>query len=552
MAYQPVATLDDQPESRIPSSQSSTSARFTPDFDSDDEEDGRGLEDVEDEEGYELNEIRHGQQGDEGDSLGGADEEEDEHSDDGADVPLAGQRRRRRRRTERVQSFELYTPDEEKRVRRKLDIRLVLFVAMLYMVSFLDRTNIGNANVAGLSTSLRLSTSQFEWLLRAFYISYVLFEWMTICYTLFPPHVYIASCVFFWGLLACLQSFATSFAFLLILRVLLGIAEAAFVGMPIYLSFFFRRDELALRTGMFIAAAPLASTFSGFLAYAIMRFGDILPISNWRVLFFLEGAPALLVAIVAWYWLPDRPSTTRWLIARERKVAALRMRSETTTKSATHSIPWSTILSPLLNPLSYLPALMFFACNVAFSSMPVFMPLILTDMGFPPLTSQALTAPPYLFAFLAILLTAYLSDRHRTRTVPMVFHALLAMSGYTLLSLARTLHLGVWTRYACVFPICAGFFSCVTVVITWTVNNQRTAAEKGTGVGILQFVGQLGPFVGTGLYPKQDGPYFERGMVVCAVCMLCVAGLAGGYCWMLKKENRRRQANSKNGFVYIT
>jgi MFS family permease len=383
---------------------------------------------------------------------------------------------------------------------------------------------------------------------------------MTICYTRFPPHIYIASCVFFWGIIACLQAFATSFPFLLVLRVLLGIAEAAFVGMPIYLSFFFRRDELALRTGMFIAAAPLASSFSGSLAYGIMRFGDVLPIENWRVLFFLEGAPALLVAVFAWWWLPDAPSSARWLTPRERKVATLRMRSEDgssnlhTTKSEAatryaHAIDWSTVLSTIRNPLSYVPAFMFFACNVAFSSMPVFMPLILTDMGFSHLASQGLTAPPYLVAFFAILTTAYLSDRFQTRTIPMVFHALLAMSGYLLLSLAHVLHLSVWMRYACVFPICAGFFCCVTVVITWTVNNQASNEGKGTGVGILQFIGQLGPFIGTSLYPEEEGPFFVNGMVVCAICMAAVAGLALGLRWLLVRENRRSR---RKGFIYIT
>ena len=113
-----------------------------------------------------------------------------------------------------TESFTLYTPDEERRVIRKFDRRLVLFVAFLYMLSFLDRSSmlprrsfqglsldlltsslqdIGNAKVAGLSKDLGLSSSQFEWLLRAFYITYISFEWMTLLWKVFPPHIYRTS-----------------------------------------------------------------------------------------------------------------------------------------------------------------------------------------------------------------------------------------------------------------------------------------------------------------------------------------------------------------------
>jgi hypothetical protein len=143
MAYQPVDTSNDKLEAPSSSTQSSTSARFTPDFDSDDEDEAHRLRRLEDEEGYELKEINRPKWTEEAeDTFPGAEHDEDEEgSEDGQDVPLAGQRRRRRR--ESVQSFELYTPDEEKRVRRKLDVRLALFVSFLYLISFLDRTNIG-------------------------------------------------------------------------------------------------------------------------------------------------------------------------------------------------------------------------------------------------------------------------------------------------------------------------------------------------------------------------------------------------------------------------
>ncbi|KAK4494609.1 hypothetical protein PRZ48_013965 [Zasmidium cellare] len=532
--------------------ESSTSARLTPDSDSDDDELG-GLDQVEAEEGYELRPVgKHSPRLEEHATAGAEEDDEDDHA------PLAGGRHRRQ---SSIQSFELYTPDEERRVKRKLDTRLVLFVALLYFLSFVDRSNIGEAKVAGLTRDLKLSDDQFEWLLTAFYIAYVLFEWMTLCYKIFPPHIYISCCVCAWGILASLQSLSTGFAFMIILRGLLGIGEAAFVGMPFYLSFFFRRDELAFRTGIFIAAAPFATSFASFLAYAIVLFGKSTGIASWRLLFLLEGFPACLVAVWAWYWIPDSPGTARWLTSRERKVATMRMRNESAVdmksekSNALHTnVPrhkrkfkWDEVQRTLIDPKSYLTAGMFFCCNVAFSSMPVFLPTILNSMGYTRLAAQGLSAPPFLFAFFVVLITTLVSDRVKSRSIPMIVHALLAMSGYIFLAIAGVWQIGHTLRYLAVFPICSGFFSAVAIVITWTINNQASDEGKGTGMAVLNVIGQMGPLLGTRLYPDSDAPYFVTGMSVCAVAMALVAVLAFVLRLVLQRENAGRRDRWRGG-----
>ncbi|KAK6434362.1 hypothetical protein LTR95_009450 [Oleoguttula sp. CCFEE 5521] len=546
-SYAPVATGNTKELSSPLESPSST--HLTPDSDSEDDE---TAVDFDAEAGIELKELDHG----EGSADAGA-----EVSDDEANALV-----KKRKRRESAQSFELYTPDEERAVRRKLDTHLVLFVALLYLLSFLDRSNIGNAKVAGLSKDLDLSDSQYSWLLTAFYISYILFEWMTVMYQLVPPHIYISVCVCAWGILASLQSLATSFGYLVVLRALLGIGEAAFVGIPFYLTFFFKREELAFRTGIFVSAAPLATSFASTLAWGIVALGDRTGVASWRLLFLVEGFPAVLVAVWCWIWVPDSPATARWLTPRERKVATLRLRRETvdastdgdekafrTTRSMTlprhkKKFQLKEVAKTLADPKSYLTAAMFFCCNVAFSSMPVFLPTIINSMGFSKLASQGLSAPPFLFAFFAVLITALLSDRLKSRSIPMVFHALLAMAGYVVLTV-----LGIFQvtspalRYAAIFPICAGFFSAVTVVITWTVNNQRSDEGKGTGMAVLNVIGQMGPLVGTRLYPDSDRPFYVKGMSVCAGAMGCVAVLALALRWVLMRENRRERGRRKGG-----
>lgn len=153
--------------------------------------------------------------------------------------------------------------------------------------------------------------------------------------------------------------------------------------------------------------------------------------------------------------------------------------------------------------------------------------------------SQALSAPPYLLSFAIVLFTAYASDKAKTRSPFIIFHALLACSGYMLMFLAGVLGLPGWIRYLGVYPASTGFFSCVTLIITWTLNNQVSDEGRGTGVALLQYFGQCGPLLGTRLYPESEGPLYLKGMAVCAGFMGLVAVLAWGLRLVLVRENGR-------------
>ena len=336
---------------------------------------------------------------------------------------------------------------------------------------------------------------------------------------------------------------------MLILRACLGISEAAFVGIPFYLSFFYKRDELALRTGFFISAAPLATSFAGTLAWIITRFGNHIPIASWRLLFLVEGFPSIVVAIFVYLLIPDAPGSTRYFTPRERKVARLRLRKEkdNTPNSEERRLNLTQIRQTLVDPKSYLTAAMFFCCNVAFSSLPVFLPTIVEEMGYSAIASQALSAPPYLVAFFIVLITAWLSDHFRTRSTFVIFHALLATVGYAMMAVAGSMHASPFVRYIGVYPAATGFFSAITIIITWTINNQMSDSGKGTGLAMLNYIGQLGPLVGVHLYPDSDQPFYTKGMTICAGFMVVVAILAGILRWILIGKNRHvdieRKAN---------
>jgi hypothetical protein len=214
-------------------------------------------------------------------------------------------------------------PVVEARVRRKLDTHLIPLLSALYLLAFLDRSNIGNARIAGMENDLRLTSDKYEWLLTIFYISYIVFAPLALMWKVVPPHIWAAFCVLGWGVLSTVQAATQNWAGMMALRFLMGVFEIAYgPGVPYLLSFFYLRHELGLRAGLFLSAAPLANTFAGALAYGITSGSPAF--AKWRVLFLVEGLPTVCMAVVAFFFLPDSPGTAKFLTEEEKDVARRR------------------------------------------------------------------------------------------------------------------------------------------------------------------------------------------------------------------------------------
>lgn len=190
------------------------------------------------------------------------------------------------------------------------------------------------------------------------------------------------------------------------LRFFMGVAEAGYgPSLPYLLSFFYLRHELGLRIGFFLSAAPLASTFAGALAFGITS--GHASIANWRLLFLVEGLPTIAMAAVTFFYLPDSPSTARFLDEDEKRIAMARGVRQAGHGKRVGSINFKDIGATFLDPKAWMTAVcfalslislevlifvqfMYFSCNVSFSSLPVFLPTILKESKKPQCTQPAL------------------------------------------------------------------------------------------------------------------------------------------------------------------
>ncbi|KAK3937867.1 major facilitator superfamily domain-containing protein [Diplogelasinospora grovesii] len=411
----------------------------------------------------------------------------------------------------------------EKRIRRKLDRVVVTLVFLSYLAAFLDRSNIGNAETAGMSKDLGFDDAHYQWLLTIFYIPYIVFEWFAIMWKIIPPHIWAGVTVLTWGLASTLQAAAFNWEGLMVCRWFLAMAETGFApGVPYLLSFFYRRHELGLRCGIFLSAAPLATTFAGALAFGITS--GYPSMANWRLLFLVEGLPCLVLAVAIFYLLPDSPDTAKFLTPEEKEVAKARAiaQSGKEGKDRLGGFEWKEALAAFKQPQTLIQPMMYFSCNVSFASLPVFLPAILTTMGYSNINAQGLTAPPYFLSFLVCIGTTYLADRTRQRGLIIMALSLMGGVGYVLLATVQS----VGVRYLGVFLAAAGVFPAIANILSWVLNNQGTDTKRGVGITMLNIIGQCGPLLGTRIFPVTDRPYYVKGMAICAAFMFFNAFLA--------------------------
>ncbi|KAF3910959.1 hypothetical protein AA313_de0200207 [Arthrobotrys entomopaga] len=367
-------------------------------------------------------------------------------------------------------------PEAERRLVRKLDWHIPPLVGFLFLLSFLDRSNIGNAKIAGMADDLELTGNRYSWLLTIFYISYIIFQFQGLMWKIVRPHYWACFIIFAWGVIATCQSAAQSWAGEMALRFLLGAAEAGFgPSIPYLLSFFYLRHELGFRSGIFLACAPLASTFAGALAYGITSGHPKL--ASWRLLFLVEGIPTILGAFLAFFFLPDSPPAARFLTEDEKAIAKARVLRQTGQEERPEGIVWKDILLTLGDPKAWFTALMYFSCNVSYSSLPVYLPTILNQMGFSSINSQGLSVPPYFISVFVTVGTCWLADRFQQRGFMIVLLSLVAGIGYILLAACP----GVGPRYFGTFLAASGVFPAIANILPWVVNNQGSDTRRGMG-----------------------------------------------------------------------
>lgn len=418
--------------------------------------------------------------------------------------------------------------DLETRTVRRVTVRLVPLLMALYFVNYLDRTNLGIAK-AEVSADLQLSATMFGLASGIFFIGYVLVEVPSnLALARFGARRWLARIAVSWGIVAVALGFAPNATTLLVLRFLLGVAEAGlFPGVVFYLSQWFPAAHRARMVGVFMLAIPIASALGTPLAAWLIQAGHgvAFGLAGWRFMMICVGLPAVILGVICWFYLTDRPQDAHWLTAAQRRWLVDTLAEEHRATAARHHYP---LRRTLTSPRVWALALVYFGIVYGLYALAFFLPSIIAGVNqtfgvrLSLIQVGLITAVPYLFAAAAM----FFWSRHADRSREYVWHVALP-----LILGGLTIPVALYLRHpvAVMVPVtfaAIGIYSALPVF--WALPSKfLTGAAAAGGIGLINSLGNLGGFAApytTGALADLTGSN-RSGMWVIGVVMTACAVL---------------------------
>ncbi|PKW16637.1 MFS transporter [Saccharopolyspora spinosa] len=301
------------------------------------------------------------------------------------------------------------------RLRKKVLWRLSPFLGLMYLVNYLDRTNLAFAGPAGMKTDLGLSAAAFGFASGIFFLGYLVLEVPSnLALHRFGARRWLARILVSWGVVASLIAFVPNAESLYVLRLLLGMAEAGFApGVLLYLTYWFTKRDRARAMALFLVAIPLTSVVGAPIAGALIQYGAaILPgMSGWRFMILMTGLPAVILGVICWFYLTDRPEGATWLTGREKQLLVADLRAEEGDGEKSHRVR-----DALLQPRVWLLGLTYFGILYGLYATGFFLPTIIAGfketygVEYSTLEVGLLTAIPYGVAAVGMIFWARHSD----------------------------------------------------------------------------------------------------------------------------------------------
>lgn len=380
------------------------------------------------------------------------------------------------------------------RTLRKVAIRIVPFLMAMYFVNYLDRTNLGIAK-NDISQHLQLSATMFGLASGIFFIGYVLVEVPSnLALNRFGARRWLARIAVSWGIVAIAIGFAPNAATLLVLRFLLGVAEAGlFPGVIFYLSLWFPRDHRARAVALIMLASPLAAAIGTPVSAWLIHVGKgLFGLAGWQFMMICVGAPAVLLGVMCWFYLTDHPGEATWLHNDERRWLVEVLAAEERAVSSSFEFP---LRRALTSPRVWALALVYFGVAYGLYALAFFLPSIISGftktfgVGLSIVQVGLITAIPYACASVAM----YFWSRHADRTREHVWHVAIPMfvGG---LAIPVALYLG--SPVLVMIPVvitAAAVFSAIPSF--WALPSRfLTGAAAAGAIGLINSLGNLGGF----------------------------------------------------------
>ena len=320
--------------------------------------------------------------------------------------------------------------DIERTTMARVFWRLVPFLLLLYIISWLDRVNVSFAKLQ-MSADLSMSDSVYGLGAGIFFVGYGLCEIPSnLLLARYGARLWIARIMVTWGLISMAMMFVEGAFSFYVLRFLLGVAEAGFLpGIIYYLGHWFPKQHRARAVSWFMIGIPLSLVFGGPLSGWIMEdFDEALGLHGWQWMFLVEGIPAFLLGFVVLFFLTEKPAEARWLSAEQRDWLSATIAAEQHTAHTRHGV---SLRMALTHPTVWLLAIVMFCCQTGSYGLSFWVPSIVESLtGHAEFVVGMITAIPYVAAALAMVLVGRSSDRSGERFLHVAIPSLIGAAGF--------------------------------------------------------------------------------------------------------------------------
>ena len=373
----------------------------------------------------------------------------------------------------------------------KVTRHLMWFLFLLFVVSFLDRINIGFAGLT-MMKDLSLTSTQFGLATTLFYIAYIACGIPSnIVLARIGARKWIGSIMIAWGLASTATMFATNPQSLYFFRVLVGITEAGFLpGMLLYLTYWFPSAYRARANALFMIAMPVTAAVGSAISGAILGMDGILGLKGWQWLFLLEGMPACFFGVVVYFYLNDSPQQARWLTNLEKttltRMLAAEHKADPVAKPAG---PKVSLMSELTSTTVLKFSVAYFCLVNSLAMVAVWTPLIVKSFsgGASNTTIGLLAAIPSVCTVIGMIWWGRRSDRAQERRWHTVLPMLLAAAGW--LITAYSSHPALQLLGVCLAS--TGAYTAMSIFWT-TPDHALSFTARALGIAVINAVGNIG------------------------------------------------------------
>jgi MFS transporter, ACS family, tartrate transporter len=411
-------------------------------------------------------------------------------------------------------------PTVEQTAMRKVYVRLLPFSVLCMFVCYLDRVNVGFAALT-MNKDLGLSAYLFGLGAGAFYGGYCLFEVPSnLVLEKVGARFWLARIMITWGLFSGGMAFVRGPIGFVVLRFLLGAAEAGFFpGILYYFHYWFPTRHRGRMISWFTVATPISVALGGPISTGLLGLDGVLTLRGWQWVFIAEAVPAIILGFLLLAYLRDHPTQAGWLTVEEKRWLTAELAQE---RRDLEAIRTYTLWQALTNIRVLALAVIYFGIVTASVGLVIFVPQIIRQMGVSNLQTGFLTMIPYVVGTISMIIWGYVSDRMRERRWNLFFGCLAGAVG---LALAGMLDRSLWALAAmCLATI--GFYGSKGPF--WPLPSTfLTGTAAAAGMALINSVGNIGGFFGPFIvgWVKDSTGTFAEGMYALAAFMVLAAAV---------------------------